>query len=88
MLSKFYTIDITFVMKKKRQMSSLNNMYQKEQQKFKTSSFQYGRFENKLISPEDWDVEIIAWSDVWRFDVMAEENESEQQVVNMRSMDW
>lgn len=41
-----------------------------------------------MILPEDGDVEIIAWSNVRRFDVMAEENESEQEIVNVWSMNW
>lgn len=50
---------------------------------FKIESFLYLKFKKKLILPEDGDVEIIARSNIWSLDVMAEENESEQQIVNV-----
>lgn len=41
---------------------------------------------NQALSPEDGDVEVVARGDVWSFDVVAEEDEGEQQVVDVGSV--
>lgn len=79
---------MTFIMEVKknyhRLYSNIGQRYNTKKKKtFKIESFLYLKFKKKLILPEDGDVEIIARSNIWSLDVMAEENESEQQIVNV-----